>query len=71
MMRLETITYSLESDNTMPKAFDRCVKAGGKVRTMTGPSGRFNLKTGEYRHICYIGKKTFWGHKKTKSKENK
>jgi len=30
----------------MPEGFDKCVKAGGKVRTKT-------LKDGKYMHICY------------------
>lgn len=33
----------------MPKAFDRCVKAGGRVRTIK-PKGK-SSKT--YVHVCY------------------
>lgn len=55
----------------MPEAFNNCVSSGGKVYTMTGPSERFNLGSGEYRHICSkTGKDgkvhTYWGEKKTK-----
>jgi len=53
----------------MPKAFERCVKAGGKVRTAKGPSKRFKLKAGEYRHYCYINGKTYLGHKKKVKKK--
>jgi hypothetical protein len=30
----------------MPKDFERCVKEGGRVRTITLPGGK-------YMHICY------------------
>ena len=53
----------------MPKGFDNCVKNGGEVRTATGPSKRFKLKAGQYRHYCYTGGKTWLGHKKTKKKK--
>ena len=50
----------------MPKAFDNCRKRGGKIRTASGPSKRFNLKAGEYRHYCWKKgmKKEAWGYKK-------
>ena len=37
----------------MPKAFDTCVNGGGRVRTLSGPSKKFGLKTGEFRRICF------------------
>ena len=45
----------------MPKGFNRCVAAGGRVRTK-------KLKGGTYVHICFIGGKSFAGevHKKKK-----
>ena len=44
----------------MPAKFDRCVKAGGKVRTV-------NPKPGRYMRVCKPpgGKKTVAGHVKT------
>jgi len=43
----------------MPKAFDNCVKRGGRVRTI-------KLSNGRYRKICYIGGKSYLGHIKKK-----
>ncbi len=46
----------------MPEKFDRCVKRGGKVRTI-------NPKPGRYMRVCKPpgGKKTVAGHvKRTK-----
>ena len=37
----------------MPEAFDRCVRGGGRVRTIKGPNKRAGLKAGQYRHICF------------------
>lgn len=45
----------------MPKAFESCVKRGGKVRTK-------QLSGGKYVHICIIGGKSYTGHVKTKKK---
>lgn len=45
----------------MPKAFERCVAAGGKVRTES-------LGEGKYVHICYKDGKSYRGHVKTKKK---
>jgi hypothetical protein len=33
----------------MPADFDKCVKDGGRVRTVEGK--KFGLKEGEYKHI--------------------
>ena len=52
----------------MPKAFEDCVKKGGRVRTLTGPDKKFGLRKGQYRHICYLGKNSYMGHIKTKKK---
>lgn len=43
----------------MPKAFENCVKAGGRVRTK-------QLSKGRYIHICFINGKSYAGHVKTK-----
>lgn len=45
----------------MPKEFDNCVQAGGRVRTKT-------LKENKYMHICYKDGKSYTGEiKKGKS----
>ncbi|GAG58733.1 unnamed protein product [marine sediment metagenome] len=46
----------------MPIGFERCVKAGGKVRTM-------KLGGDKYRHICTIKGKRYLGHIKKKKKK--
>lgn len=43
----------------MPKAFDDCVKGGGKVRTKT-------INKSKYMHVCCKGGKCTGGHVKTK-----
>jgi len=45
----------------MPEAFDKCRKAGGKIRT---------IKVGKdkYQHICYSGGKSYAGYVKKKKK---
>lgn len=48
----------------MPADFDRCVKRGGRVRTV-------KLKDGRYRHICFIDNKGYPGEAKTKEKKAK
>jgi len=48
----------------MPKAFDDCVKSGGRVRTK-------KLKNGKYIHICFKGGKSYAGEVKTKLKNKK
>jgi len=55
----------------MPAGFENCRKRGGEIRTATGPSGRFKLKAGQYRHYCYIKGKTWFGEVKTKEKKSK
>lgn len=43
----------------MPEAFTRCVKSGGRVRT---------VKTGKttYKRVCFKGGKSYAGHTKRK-----
>ena len=50
----------------MPAAFDRCRSAGGRIRTISGPSAKPKLAAGEYVHVC-IDKKghSHMGYKKT------
>lgn len=39
----------------MPKGFDKCRAAGGKIRTVSGgtPAGRrMGLKKDQYMHVC-------------------
>lgn len=43
----------------MPAAFERCVKAGGRVRTKTLPGGK-------YMHICFLNGKSYPGEVKQK-----
>ena len=42
---------------SMPKPFENCVAAGGRVRTRVLPGGR-------YVHICFRGKHSYAGHVK-------
>ena len=48
----------------MPKAFDDCVKNGGRVRTK-------KLKGGKYIHICFLKGKSYAGEVKTAEKKEK
>ena len=41
----------------MPKAFDNCVKKGGRVRTK-------KLSGGRYMRICFLNGKSYPGHVK-------
>lgn len=45
----------------MPEAFEKCIKAGGRVRTKS-------LGKGKYMHICFLNGKSFAGEVKTKQK---
>ena len=49
----------------MPAGFDRCVKKGGKVRRISGPSKRWGLRKGEYVNVCFLGGKMWRGETKT------
>lgn len=48
----------------MPKAFNDCVKRGGRVRRKT-------LSGGRYMNICFIDGKSFPGEIKKEGKEKK
>lgn len=48
----------------MPKAFDDCVKNGGRVRTIKHGKDK-------YQHICFINGKSYAGEVKTKKKKGK
>jgi hypothetical protein len=52
-----------KKEKKMPKAFDRCVETGGRVR-------RKKLKGGGYINICFKGGKSYAGHAH-KGKKNK
>jgi hypothetical protein len=41
----------------MPASFDRCIRKGGRVRTMKRTKGT-------YRRICYYGGKSYAGEEK-------
>ena len=45
----------------MPKAFENCVKRGGRVRTK-------KLSGDRYMHICYLNGKSYPGEVKTKKR---
>lgn len=36
----------------MPAGFDKCRKAGGRVRTISGPDKKMGLIEGQYLHVC-------------------
>ena len=50
----------------MPADFDRCKKNGGKIRTVSGPSKKPELKSEEYVHFCTLKGKTVMGYVKSK-----
>ena len=54
----------------MPASFDRCVKAGGKVRTVSGPNKQLGLKAGQYMRVCVLSGNVFRGHIETKTRES-
>jgi hypothetical protein len=47
----------------MPAGFERCVKEGGRVRTI-------KPKAGKYLHICYLNGKSYRGEVKTTKKKD-
>ena len=51
----------------MPEAFEKCRKAGGRIRTVSGPSKHWKLKADEYCKVCWKGGKPARGHTKTKA----
>jgi len=49
----------------MPKEFESCRKRGGQIRTIKGPSKRWNVPKGKYRRICFLKSgKTYKGYLK-------
>ena len=52
----------------MPEAFLKCVRNGGRVRTISGKSKRFGLEKDEYMHVCFLNGEMFLGEKKKKKK---
>ena len=48
----------------MPAAFERCVKRGGKVRTIDLPDGK-------YMRVCWLDGKAYSGHVKKRRKRAK
>jgi len=50
----------------MPKEFEMCVKGGGKVRTVSGPSKEHGLKDGEFVRFCMLDGKSHRGETMTK-----
>ena len=46
----------------MPAAFERCRKAGGKIRTK-------DMGNGKYMHMCILNGKSYPGYMKTKKAE--
>lgn len=54
----------------MPAAFEKCVKQGGRVRTISGPNKKAGLKKDEFVHICFKGGKSFRGEVKVKAADH-
>lgn len=52
----------------MPQAFDKCQRAGGEIRTITGPNKQWNVAQGEYVRICKVPGKDKWVRGYTKKK---
>lgn len=36
----------------MPEAFEACREAGGKIRTISGPSKQYGLPADKYIRVC-------------------
>jgi len=49
--------WIIHGDRIVPKTFDNCVKAGGRVR-------RKALSGGRYINICFKGSKSYAGYVK-------
>ena len=52
----------------MPADFEKCVKDGGKVRTIKGPNKQFGLQKKQYCHVCFLKGEMTKGEVKTKLK---
>lgn len=48
----------------MPADFERCVRAGGRVRRVSGPHKRLGLAKGEYMNVCFLHGEMFRGERK-------
>jgi len=53
----------------MPADFERCVKEGGRVRTISGQSKHFGLEKGEYVRVCFLNGTMYRGEVKKKGKK--
>lgn len=53
----------------MPKAFEDCVAAGGRVRRVSGPSEEHGLDENQYVNYCFRDGKSSRGEVHTKSEE--
>ena len=53
----------------MPEAFEKCVRNGGRVRTISGPNKDHGLAKSEYVRYCYINGESFRGEVKKKKKK--
>jgi len=53
----------------MPVAFEACVAAGGRVRTVKGK--KYGCSKGQYRHVCFLKGKSYLGEIKTKTATRK
>ena len=52
----------------MPAAFEKCVRAGGRVRTISGPSKEHGLVRGQFVRFCFVNGKSFRGEVRHKKK---
>jgi len=53
----------------MPAEFENCVRKGGRVRTISGPSKKFGLSKDQYVRLCFLKGKTYRGEVRTKHLE--
>ena len=53
----------------MPRAFENCIKKGGRVKRISGPNKKFGLKAGEYINVCFLNDKMYRGEKHKKKKK--
>lgn len=54
----------------MPKAFERCVEQGGRVRTVSGPSKKHGLGPNEYVRYCTLNGESHRGEVKRKGESD-
>lgn len=54
----------------MPANFEKCVRMGGRVRTVKGPNKMMGMEKGQYIHVCFDKNgKSHMGEVKTKEKK--